>query len=321
MMHRTVLAKRLFQAAETNNNLFGRTLNPHRLSQTAGGSSGGEGVCVAMRGSIIGIGTDIAGSIRIPSLCNGTYGFKPSTNRIPYGGQTSSGRKGGPGVKASAGPLANSVEDLHLLFKAVIFAAPWQYDSQALAMPYKEIAKKTTLRLGFLTQDPAHPVSPPVARALQTASKKLADAGHEIITMNGMISPAEAADLCWKFYLTDPQDTSSSIIKEGGEPKVPAIISTWENPRLPNVDMDEYYNINTRRRYIKAQWHKVFVEQKLDAIMLPGSVSTAPAHDKYGTVCYTAFANLLDVRLLFSSSRSVLTTILVSCSFDSFRIC
>jgi amidase len=294
-----VLANKILQAAETNNNLFGRTLNPHKLSHTAGGSSGGEGVCVAMRGSIMGIGTDIAGSIRIPSLCNGTYGFKPSVNRIPYGGQTSSGRKGGPGVKASAGPLANSAEDLHLLFKSVISAEPWQYDSQALAMPYKEISQKTTLRLGFVAEDAAHPVWPPVARALQTACNKLAAAGHEIIAMDATISPAEAADLCWKFYLTDPQDTSSGIIERGGEPKVPAIISTWENPRLPNVDMDEYYNINTKRRELKAIWHKAFVEHQLDAIMLPGSVGTAPAHDKYGTVCYTAFANLLDVRARF----------------------
>jgi Asp-tRNA(Asn)/Glu-tRNA(Gln) amidotransferase A subunit family amidase len=61
--------------------------NPHKLSLTAGGSSGGEGALVGMRGSILGVGTDIAGSIRIPALCCGTFGFKPSTDRIPMGGQ------------------------------------------------------------------------------------------------------------------------------------------------------------------------------------------------------------------------------------------
>jgi Asp-tRNA(Asn)/Glu-tRNA(Gln) amidotransferase A subunit family amidase len=62
---------------DSHNYVFGRVLNPHKLKLGAGGSSGGEGALVAMRGSILGIGTDIGGSIRIPALCNGTYGFKP----------------------------------------------------------------------------------------------------------------------------------------------------------------------------------------------------------------------------------------------------
>lgn len=51
----------LLQTADSHNNIFGRTLNPHNTSLTAGGSSGGEGALVAFRGSPLGIGTDIAG--------------------------------------------------------------------------------------------------------------------------------------------------------------------------------------------------------------------------------------------------------------------
>lgn len=58
--------------ADSQTNLFGRVLNPHKLSLTAGGSSGGEGALIAFRGSILGVGTDIGGSIRIPSICCGT---------------------------------------------------------------------------------------------------------------------------------------------------------------------------------------------------------------------------------------------------------
>lgn len=74
--------------ADSENNVFGRVLNPNKLTLTAGGSSGGEGALVGMRGSILGVGTDIGGSIRIPAFCCGTYGFKPSTDRVPFGGQT-----------------------------------------------------------------------------------------------------------------------------------------------------------------------------------------------------------------------------------------
>lgn len=47
---------------------------------TPGGSSGGEGALLAMEGSILGWGTDIGGSIRVPSHLNGLWGFKPSVS-------------------------------------------------------------------------------------------------------------------------------------------------------------------------------------------------------------------------------------------------
>ncbi|KAK1657828.1 amidase signature domain-containing protein [Colletotrichum godetiae] len=70
--------------ADSENNIFGRTLNPHKTNLTAGGSTGGEGALVAFRGSILGVGSDIAGSIRIPSLCCGIYGFKQLPSRLIF---------------------------------------------------------------------------------------------------------------------------------------------------------------------------------------------------------------------------------------------
>jgi Asp-tRNA(Asn)/Glu-tRNA(Gln) amidotransferase A subunit family amidase len=69
-------------ALDSCNHLFGRTLNPLNRQLSAGGSSGGEGVLLSMRGSMIGFGTDVGGSIRIPAMCNGIYGFKPSVGRV-----------------------------------------------------------------------------------------------------------------------------------------------------------------------------------------------------------------------------------------------
>src|SRR6201996_2659740 len=113
------------QTADSENNIFGRTRNPRKLNLTAGGSSGGEGSLVAFRGAILGVGTDIGGSIRIPSLCCGTYGFKPSAFRIPYGGVTACSRRGSPGFPAVAGPLATSFDDLWLFLSTVIESKPW----------------------------------------------------------------------------------------------------------------------------------------------------------------------------------------------------
>uniref|UniRef100_A0A914C9T4 Amidase domain-containing protein n=1 Tax=Acrobeloides nanus TaxID=290746 RepID=A0A914C9T4_9BILA len=63
---------------ETANTLFGRTNNPYDTRRTPGGSSGGEAALIASAGSLIGIGSDFAGSIRGPASFCGIYGFMPS---------------------------------------------------------------------------------------------------------------------------------------------------------------------------------------------------------------------------------------------------
>lgn len=63
---------------ETINPIWGETRGAYHSGTSCGGSSGGEGALLAMRGSPLGIGTDIGGSIRIPSAFNGLYGLKPT---------------------------------------------------------------------------------------------------------------------------------------------------------------------------------------------------------------------------------------------------
>lgn len=61
---------------ETESNIYGRTVNPYNRNLTPGGSSGGEGALIAFRGSLLGVGGDIGGSIRCPAAHSGIYGFK-----------------------------------------------------------------------------------------------------------------------------------------------------------------------------------------------------------------------------------------------------
>ena len=63
---------------ESENRLYGRTNNPYDATRTAGGSSGGEGAAVGCGGSPFGIGSDIAGSLRIPAFFCGVFAHKPS---------------------------------------------------------------------------------------------------------------------------------------------------------------------------------------------------------------------------------------------------
>ncbi|XP_018431093.1 PREDICTED: fatty-acid amide hydrolase 1-like [Nanorana parkeri] len=71
---------------ETSNPIYGETVNPHNRAKACAGSTGGEGALIGGRGSILGIGTDIGGSIRLPSSFCGIAGFKPSPARLSLRG-------------------------------------------------------------------------------------------------------------------------------------------------------------------------------------------------------------------------------------------
>lgn len=71
---------------ETCSNLYGPTTNPFNRTLTSGGSSGGEGALLGMRGSCLGIGTDIGGSVRSPAANCGLYSLRTTAKRVPYSG-------------------------------------------------------------------------------------------------------------------------------------------------------------------------------------------------------------------------------------------
>ncbi|KAB5530269.1 amidase signature domain-containing protein [Coniochaeta sp. 2T2.1] len=282
--------------ADSHNNVFGRVLNPHRLNLTAGGSSGGEGALVAMRGSILGIGTDIAGSIRIPAMCCGTFGFKPSVSRVPYAGQASASRPGMTGIAPSAGPLCHSVRDAEMLLKLVFNAHADDLDDMALAIPWTEPAPKSTLTIGVLPEDPRMPLHPNVQRTLAAAVEKLAAAGHHIVNLSGkMPSLADATDLSFRYFQIDPDKTQMQHIVKGGEPAIPSLRFTFDvDGKEPEPTLRELFELNTKRGQTMAQMRRVYLDNQLDIIIGPAYQSCAVPHDTFGTPLYTVVFNLVD---------------------------
>ncbi|KAG8735638.1 hypothetical protein FRC12_017974, partial [Ceratobasidium sp. 428] len=124
---------------ETYNHVFGRTLNPHNLSLTSGGSSGGEGALIAMRGSPLGVGTDIGGSVRIPAAMCGHYALRPSYSRFPYYGARNT-LDGQEAVMSVLGPMANSISGLKIFTKAVLDTRPWLRDPICIRKVWDEAA-------------------------------------------------------------------------------------------------------------------------------------------------------------------------------------
>lgn len=103
---------------ESDNRVYGRANNAYDHTRTAGGSSGGEGAAIGAGGSPFGLGTDIAGSIRVPAFFNGVFGHKPSFGLVPNSGQWPHA-EGSAAELLVTGPLSRRAEDLMPLLRIV----------------------------------------------------------------------------------------------------------------------------------------------------------------------------------------------------------
>ena len=104
----------LAYGALSTNPDFGRVLNPRREQALAGGSSGGSAAAVAAGVVDVALGTDTAGSVRIPAACCGVVGLKPTYGRLPLQGVQPLARS-----MDTVGPITKTVGDAAVMFEAL----------------------------------------------------------------------------------------------------------------------------------------------------------------------------------------------------------
>lgn len=103
---------------DSDNPLYGRTVNPYDLSRIAGGSTGGEAALISAAGSLVGLGSDFAGSIRLPANFCGIFGHKTSPYIVPNDGMYPS-VKGEREKLLAFGPLTRYASDLRPMLKVL----------------------------------------------------------------------------------------------------------------------------------------------------------------------------------------------------------
>ncbi|KAK8085463.1 hypothetical protein PG997_006734 [Apiospora hydei] len=295
--------------ADSENNIFSRTLNPHHTALNAGGSTGGEGALLAFRGSPLGVGTDIAGSIRIPSVCCGVYGFKPTADRVPFAGQNSCPfpRNHLPGIIPAAGPMANTLADLRLFMDIVFAQGPWRYDGTAIDVPWRSLPAKAEgekLVIGVAPEDEEFKLHPPVKRTIENAAKKLEAAGHTIVHLpaDPTRSMALGGRLAFAFFGLEGAPSNEQMEAEFGEPLVqslavgvhpysaanpPPLAAEWGGAKK----VAEWHRLRAEYR---DSWRRAWIEHGLDVVLAPGATSTAVRHDAFGVPVYTASWNVAD---------------------------
>lgn len=148
---------------------FGATRNPWDVERTPGGSSGGTAAAVASGMVGIGVGSDGAGSIRIPAAWCGLFGFKPQRDRVPIAPHHDAWQ----GLSVN-GPLARSVADAALFLDAVTGEGGFA-DAAARPPGKLRVAISTKLAPGQLAR-----VSPDVRAAVERTAELLRSLGHEV---------------------------------------------------------------------------------------------------------------------------------------------
>jgi aspartyl-tRNA(Asn)/glutamyl-tRNA(Gln) amidotransferase subunit A len=163
---------------ESDNLLTGRTNNPWNLDLTPGGSSGGESAAIAAGMSPLGLGTDLAISLRGPAAHTGIVSLKATHGRVPMTGIWP--RE--PRRFWHVGPMARSIRDLSLAFSQL--AGPDGQDGySSSAVPFDSgigSSNKRPLRVGWLVEPGFGPIDRETAATVQAASAALKDFGHTV---------------------------------------------------------------------------------------------------------------------------------------------
>lgn len=164
----------------TDSPAFGTTRNPWDLSRTCGGSSGGAGAAVAAGLAPLGLGTDGAGSVRLPAACCGLVGHKPTLGAVPWEASADAF-----GNNVYAGPLARTVADAAAMHAAIVGPSPRDPISIAgidtlRVSPALVSEDLSSLRIGYI----ARVANPRVAGDVETNTRAslaaLADFGAEV---------------------------------------------------------------------------------------------------------------------------------------------
>lgn len=263
---------------QSYNEVFGTTNNPYDVSRTPGGSSGGSSAALACGFTPLELGSDIGGSIRLPSHMSGVVGHKPSYGIVPAHGQI----PGPPGTLtmadlAVAGPMARSVDDLELGLDIIAGPNRWEHPAWQLKLPPPRSRTLKGYRVAAWLDDPFCRVEPEVRELLEKAANALTAAG---VRVDHQARPG--------FTLEKVVDTFFTLLQAalaGGVDRdrleeyalASGDSSAARTKRLLAIRHREWLSYNERRLQMRKRWEEFF--ENWDAMLLPVTPCPAIPHD------------------------------------------
>jgi amidase len=260
----------LLFAFESDNLIFGRTNNPYGLDRTSGGSSGGEAGLIACCGSPFGLGSDAAGSVRVPAAFCGIASIKPTSGRLPRTGHVP---PAGGWLEAvwQIGPMARRVEDLVMLMP--LLARSDGRDQTVVDMPVLDPARVNLreLRVAFYTDNGLAAADKEVTAVVRAAAATLASEEARPACLTA------AYDLEMGLIGADGGDGLRRYLCDIGSREVHPLLTGW-------LDKLEPYRTNLAGFAARwDEWQRYQAEMlafmtNYDAILCPAYVSAAVPH-------------------------------------------
>ena len=262
---RTNLPDLLF-AFESDNLIYGRTNNPYALDRTCGGSSGGEAALIAACGSPFGLGSDSAGSVRLPAHYCGIAGLKPTSGRLPRTGHVP---PAGGWIETlwQIGPMARRVQDLETLMP--ILLGPDGIDHTVVPMPYE--TPPGPLRIAFFTDNGIAAPDEETAATVRRAAEAL---GAEERRPRGI---ERSYELEMKLLGADGGDGLRDFLHSIGSDQTHPLLDGWlDKLEAYRTDVDGFAAYWAELFEFRARMHELLREY--DAILSPVSATPALPH-------------------------------------------
>lgn len=276
---------------------YGRVLNPYNINLSAGGSTGGEAALIALRGSVLGVGTDIGGSVRCPSGVCGGYGFKPTSYTLPMWDLLHGGAVAELNILISTGPMCNSLRDMDLFMASVLSQKPYLEDPRLIPIPWTGLQAKPNnipLKIGIMMNDGAIQPQPPVTRALEWARKQLHGSDQVEVKQYTAYKAADAIKLIRKAYWPDGGKALKEHLEDDQEPMY--ALSQWiiKDAEGPQLTAQEIHAQRMSRDQFRCEFAVDWNSQDVDFVICPVFVGPACAHDTSLYWNYTALWNYVD---------------------------
>lgn len=221
---RTNLPDLLF-AFESANLIYGQTNNPYDVTRTCGGSSGGEAALIAACGSPLGLGSDAAGSVRLPAAFSGIAGIKPTSGRLPRTGHFPPA-SGWLEMVWQMGPLARRVADLIDAMR--LLTGPDGIDPTVPDVPFSEPEQvnPASLRVAFYTDNGFAAADGEVSAVVRAAAAAVAPAVRSVEESRPACLP-DTYDLEMKFIGPDGGDGLRAYLRDIGSAEVHPLLTGW----------------------------------------------------------------------------------------------
>ena len=235
--------------ATTDNDLYGRTMNPWNDWASAGGSSGGAAAAAMMGFGPIHHGNDIGGSLRFPAYACGAASVKPGLGRVPAYNPSQKAERGLMAQLMSVqGVIAREVRDVRLGLEALV--APDPRDPFHVPLPLAG-PPEAAQRVGYTDDALGFDLDPSVARALETAAAALADAGYVVERVAPPLVK-ETAELGYRCLFGEMKALMDADIRRLGSETLVRIFDQYYDAFQPFEGEELLRAMAERTRYARA---------------------------------------------------------------------